>query len=388
MHILYIQTDSILTRDIEHAFQLAGCSLVYQPAPPKDDSDSANYLSQLLAKIKDSNPIFIFSLDFYPFISLACGAMRLPYVAWLVKGYDTDYYSAAIRNEWNYIFAMDSLLCQELQNAGVQNCFFLPLAAPFYTEKTLSTARNNEQYRADVSMIGTILERNDLSMHPLSPENSLKDSTKGYLEGCIACQHQFHGMSSMSSNLPGYVWDDLVTAFPPTLDNTLLSAQQFYDYNYFNPLITYADRDVHLNAYKNEKRYQEIHLYSAESSYSSEKIMNRGWADYYQDIPQIARQSKINLVITHRNYRAGIPPIAWAIMGAKGFLLSNYQADYQLLSPISPVLYQTPKEMLSKSAYYYHHEDERIAITEELYQEISKNHTYFARIQEMFSILS
>ncbi|MBQ7933799.1 MAG: glycosyltransferase [Lachnospiraceae bacterium] len=314
--------------------------------------------------------------------------MGLPYVAWLVKGYDADYYSATIRNEWNYIFAMDSLLCQELRNAGVPNCFFLPLAAPSYGEDTCSGAPNNEQCSVDVSMIGTILERSDLPVHPLSPENSLKDSTKGYLEGCIACQHQFHGMPSMSSSLPGYVWEDLVKVFPPTLENTILSAYQFYDYNYFNHLITYADRDVHLNAYKNEKRYEKIHLYSAASSYSSDKIINGGWADYYNDIPQIAQQSIINLVITHRNYKAGIPPIAWAIMGAKGFLLSNYQADYQLLSPASPVLYRTPKEMLSKSAYYYHHEEERIAITEELYQEISRKHTYYNRIQEMLSMLS
>lgn len=388
MQILYIQTDSIITRDVELAFQNAGCSLIYQPAPPENDNESAGYLSRLLSNVKNSDPAFIFSLDFYPFLSLACGAMGLPYVAWLVKGYDADYYSSSIRNEWNYIFAMDSMLCQDLQNAGVSHCYYLPLAAPTYSEDVLSAINPQAQQSVDVSMIGSILERNDLSLHPLSLENALKDSTKGYLEGCIACQHQFHGMPSMSSNLPGYVWTDLLNGFPPVLDNSILSAQQFYDYNYFNPMITYADRDVHLNAYKNESRYQKIHLYSRPSSYSSENIINQGWADYYTDIPRIAQQSKINLVITHRNYRAGIPPVAWAIMAAKGFLLSNYQADYQSLFSTLPVLYQDSMDMLSKSAYYYHHEDERKDLTETLYQELIKNHTYSARILEMLSILS
>lgn len=382
MQILYIKSNSILSREIEQAFKLSGCTLIYQDAPNENGMNSTDYLSKLLTMVKETDPAFVFSIDFSPFISLACGAMGIPYVAWLVKGYDADYYSSAICNEWNYIFAMDSALCQELRDAGVPNCFFLPLAATVYSEES------STEYKADVSLIGSILERSDLPPNPLSPESALKDATKGYLEGCIACQHQFHGMPSMADNLPGYIWNDLVNAFPPNLENTILTAQQFYDYNYFNPLITYADRDVHLNAYKNEARYQRIHLYSAQTTYSSENIVNYGWADYYRDIPQIARQSILNLVITHRNYKAGISPIAWAIMGAKGFMLTNHQADYGILSPASPIIYHNPREMLSKSAYYYHHEDERIAITEKLYQEVSKNHTYYTRIQEMFAILS
>ena len=388
MHILYIQSDSILTPEIERAFQLSGCTLLYQPFPPQNETDSADYLGQLLTTVKNADPAFIFSIEFYPFISLACGALGIPYVAWLTKGFDPGYYSITIRNEWNYIFVADSLLCQELRDAGVSNCFFLPLAAPTHSNATCISTKSNADCNADVTLIGTILERTDLPTHPLSSDNALKDATKGYLEGCIACQHQLYGLPSMSNNLPGYIWNDLITAFPPILENSILSAQQFYDYHYFNPLITYADREVHLNAYKNESRYQRIHLYSAQTSYSSENITNCGRADYYKDIPQIAGQSIINLVITHRNYKAGISPIAWAIMGAKGFLLTNYQADYEILAPVSPVIYHNPKEMLSKSAYYYHHEDERIAITEELYNEVTKNHTYYTRIQEMFAILS
>lgn len=388
MNIIYIRNGSYINQDIERAFRLSSYTPICLSAPPKDNSDSSNYLNNFMLNVKNNNPTFVFSIDFYPFISLACGAMGIPYVAWLIKGYDISYYSVVIRNEWNYIFVVDSLLYHDLHAVGVPNCYFLPLAAPTYDTHSDILTDNVRQYKADVSMIGSIQTREEMPNTPLSASNSLKDATKGYLEGCIACQHQFRSMPSMSSRLPDYVWSDLINTFPPNLENSLLSAQQFYDYNFFNPAITYADRDIHLNAYTHEERYQRIHLYTKSTSYNSEKIINCGWADYYKEIPQIVYNSKINLVITNRNYRAGISPVAWAIMGAKGFLLSNHQEDYLKVFTTTPALYQTTTEMLSKSAYYYHHEDERIALTEEIYQEISAHHTYDKRIQEMLSLLS
>ena len=93
MQILYIQSNSILTHEIEQAFTLSGCSLIYQEIPPENDTNSTDYLGKLLTAVKENDPAFIFSIDFHPFISLACGAMGIPYVAWLVHGYDKNYYS-------------------------------------------------------------------------------------------------------------------------------------------------------------------------------------------------------------------------------------------------------------------------------------------------------
>ena len=56
-----------------------------------------------------------------------------------------------------------------------------------------------------------------MSYHPLAVESPLKDATKGYLEGCIACQHQLSGLPSMAENLPPYVREDLEKYFVPEI---------------------------------------------------------------------------------------------------------------------------------------------------------------------------
>lgn len=50
----------------------------------------------------------------------------------------------------------------------------------------------------------------------------------------------------------------------------------------------------------------------------------RGYIDYMKEMPVMFANSKVNLNITLRNIRTGIPLRALDIMGAGGFLLTNY----------------------------------------------------------------
>lgn len=56
--------------------------------------------------------------------------------------------------------------------------------------------------------------------------------------------------------------------------------------------------------------------------------MNKGPIDYYNEMPYVFNNSRINLNITLRSIKSGIPLRAMDICGAGGFLLSNYQADF------------------------------------------------------------
>lgn len=63
-----------------------------------------------------------------------------------------------------------------------------------------------------------------------------------------------------------------------------------------------------------------------------------GAVDYYEVMPHVFKQSKINLNITLRSIQSGMPLRAWDIMGAGGFLLSNYQADFLISLPQEKIL--------------------------------------------------
>lgn len=57
-------------------------------------------------------------------------------------------------------------------------------------------------------------------------------------------------------------------------------------------------------------------------------VNNRGPVDYYNDMPYIFNNTRINLNITLRSIKSGIPLRGMDVMGAGGFLMSNYQADF------------------------------------------------------------
>lgn len=387
MNILIIKSSSFIQPDIEEAFSLLGHVLYPVAVPPAEEKEQNSYLQTLITNIRACSPDFVFSLNFYPFVSYACELLGLRYIAWLADSYHPDYFSPAIRNGQTWLFASDSVLTEELRDLNAAHVSFLPLAAGLpRINRLLKQNYDHSLFNCDVSLFGNILSRDELNPHPLSMDNALKDSTKGYLEGCIACQHQARLFPPLSDNLPAYVWEDLSENFPINRENSLESAPHYFDQNYFNPIITYMDREIHFNSLSEQSRFETIYLYSR-TNVTSEKIIHRPLEEYKDKLPWIAQNSTINLVITHRNYKAAIPASAWEIMASRGFLLCNMQTDFQVFPSLNPILYQTDMELLSKAAYFFHHEAERKEITAELQKEVAERHTYEERLKEMLSVL-
>ena len=103
----------------------------------------------------------------------------------------------------------------------------------------------------------------------------------------------------------------------------------------------------------------------------------------------VFKRSRINLNITLRSTVSGIPLRAFDIMGAGGFLLSNYQADFlDLFVPGEDfVYYENKEDLLKKIGYYLNHEEERKAIAGNGHDKVAAKHTYRHRVREMLASL-
>ncbi len=115
-----------------------------------------------------------------------------------------------------------------------------------------------------------------------------------------------------------------------------------------------------------------------------------GPADYFEDMPKVFKESKINLNITLRSIQQGIPLRVFDILGSGGFLLSNYQADlaYHFVPGEDFIYYESRKDMLNKIDYYLKHDDERIAIATNAHKKVQEYHTFDTRIKEIIDIVS
>ena len=86
-----------------------------------------------------------------------------------------------------------------------------------------------------------------------------------------------------------------------------------------------------------------------------------GPVDYYSTMPLVFRHSRINLNITLKSIRTGVPLRCMDIMGSGGFLLTNFQSD--LLDLFVPdedfVFYESETDFIDKIRYYLSHEASR-----------------------------
>lgn len=322
--------------------------------PPVDENLHPSYLENLLTIVKEFSISCIFSLEYSPFLSLACGVLGIKYIAWLIKGYEKDYFHNTLKNQWNYIFSIDSGYVESMKKIGLSNVFYLPLG--FYSNQDLNTNSLESQTPFDITLYGSLTSRDSIEKDILGSFSPLKDATKGYIEGCIACQHQHRSLNSIASILPKHCVDDLCLHYPYMQENTLHTLLTFYDYEYFYNYTTAADREIHFQILKSTEVYP---LMSIETS---------------------LHPSIIHLNITNRYFQTGIPEIAWQIMSSNQFLLSNAQKDFSLFKHCIPTTFFNSFDLLSKSAYFYHHNKEREELTLEIYNYIQSEHTFSHRI--------
>lgn len=106
-------------------------------------------------------------------------------------------------------------------------------------------------------------------------------------------------------------------------------------------------------------------------------------------MPYVFKNSKINLNISLKSIYSGIPLRAFDIMGCKGFLISDFQADFGgLFIPDEDyVFYTTPEDLYGKIAYYLEHEEKREEIARNGYEKVKSAHTYDHRVAQILQML-
>lgn len=90
-----------------------------------------------------------------------------------------------------------------------------------------------------------------------------------------------------------------------------------------------------------------------------------------------------------RSIKSGMPLRVFDIMGAGGFLLSNFQSDF--LDYFVPgddfAFYDSQKDLIDKIDYYLRNDAERTQMAASAHKKVQEAHTFVHRIKEMESYL-
>lgn len=391
MKILMPEWNSFGNADIIEAFKELGHDVKTIPFSKQEPHHDETVEKKIISEIKLYNPDFVFTFNYFPIISLACKSADIRYVSWL---YDSPYvllYSYTTVYPHNYIFVFDKELYMEFHNAGISTVHYLPLAAntkrlanmenlPSFQDFLKSTWNN----QTEISFIGSLYHEKHQFYQRLQ---GISPFTRGYLEGIMSAQKHVYGYNFIQEALTPSIINDMQKVLPMEPSSSgVESVEYLYAQYVINRHITSMERTELLTAIGTSYPFD---LYTPDKEISLPGGINHGPVDYYDMAPYVMKKAKINLNITLRSIKSGIPLRAFDILGAGGFLLTNYQADFvDCYTPDEDfIAFESKEDLLNKISYYLNHEDERKQIAQNGFIKANRCHTYQHRIKEILSYL-
>ena len=141
MKIIIHRYNSICEPDLIEAFRACGITVIEERIEMEQKSISASERIRSLSElILTHQASFVFSVNFFPYISEICQRLHVLYVALSVDCPVLELFSAAIRNSCNRIFLFDHTQYERFQPENPGGIFYLPLATNVDRwERTLSS---------------------------------------------------------------------------------------------------------------------------------------------------------------------------------------------------------------------------------------------------------
>lgn len=391
MTIIYCPWGEWSKEDVISSFREMGHTVIeYDKLPSSyiEDGVYENGLTDLIMSTIDSD-IIVFTMNYLPLISrvvhqssqviserevavITGTTHRIRYVSWVYDCPHLTLYSKTILYDSNYIFVFDRTMGEEIAALGAPNVFHMPLAVNTMRlgqllgglEKGQSQISSNTEhekighYASDITFLGTLYEDENNRFDQIA---GLPDYIKGYVEGLVDSQLLLYGCDLVDNAFSDEICDQV-------LEHALFDfGPDFFDIkrnvvrDWVRKKVTVRERRGLIQRILDNDL--PVTLYAPEKP-DNLTVDYRGYADYYKDMPLIFNKSKINLNISLRSIKSGIPLRVIDILGAGGFCLTNYQPEIAELfeNGRELVWFESPEDMVDKIKYYLTHDDEREAI--------------------------
>lgn len=365
-------------QDTVLGFQQAGCEVTLLPFQAEHIEEDPVFTQKLFQTLCTNSYDFVFSINYFPVIAQGCYDANTLYVSWTCDNPLLAMYHSTVFYPTNVIFTFDYSNYLEFRQLGVSQIYHLPLGVnPKRLQKQISSHKNSY----DISFVGSLYEKNsyDTIVH------QLPSYLCGYLEGAMNAQILVSG---------GNILETLLT------DDICLSLEEFVTYrksaDSFATLRTLFSTTVLGFKTANLERVQtlnylalqgnwQVHLFTDSPTEDVPFLKTHPSVDYFQEMPQVFSDSAINLNMTIPNIKTGIPLRVWDILGCGGFLLSNYQVefDHYFQGGHHMDVFEEKEELVDKVQFYGTHETLRQKIAKNGYDLVCREHTYALRIEKL-----
>ena len=386
MKLLYCYEGNHVFQDIVWGFVECGVEVIMHTEGNKRYSEGAELereAAEIERMVKQNKCDGVLSWNYYVAVSVACERLGIPYISWIFDSPLVSIYTDTMLNSCNYFFVFDKMFCQDIKAKGC-NSYYLPLAVNATRLGAMNiTDEQISRFSEEVSFVG--------SLYTLNGYNTAK---KCFSEEIIA-KHEKIFSKQYGDWQNDYICTDVT-------DEDVASMEKYApigDAEAF-PYMSKKDRYVGAMLYPKMAEYERFRIlnelakhcrvsfYNGYEDHSMLKnVICKPETNYELETPIVYFSSKINLNMTLRSIQTGLPLRVFDIMGVGGFLMSNYQQEFEeLYTPDKDVvLYSSIDELIDKTKFYLTHERERLTIAMNGYKRTISEHTMKIRAVQMLN---
>ena len=271
-----------------------------------------DYVEKLRTLIKKHNIELVFSFNYFPTISIACNDGDCRYMAWIYDNPAIKVYSPTVMNPCNYIFSFDSAMVDDLLAKGVPHVFYSPMAVNTKRLSRLTlTAAKKQAYECDIAFVGSLYNEKH-NFYDRLAEKSNSPYLIGYLDGLMEAQLKVYGYNFLNESLADDIVDAMYQAMPFQLEEgSLASLADVYADYFLCRRMAYLERSQSLSLLSQNHL---VHCYTNNADVKIGNVINKGPVNYFTDMSLAFKAAKINLNMTLRSIKTGIPLRAMDIM--------------------------------------------------------------------------
>ncbi len=383
MNIIVYRYNSICEPGYITTFKALGIRVV----ECRNDGSLSERMERLTQLIDREKPLFVFSINYFPFISMVCDRLRLFYLAVSVDCPVFEIYDISIRSPYNRVFLFDREQYLSIRDENPAGIFHLPLGADIdrieENTGTYADFLENPSYDQDVSFVGSLYTEKDAYS-----DLRLDDAESAGFQKLMERQQGVPGLGVLEKELTEADVEILRAADPSfrSSERSVTDISRCYAIeSYLSDHLTVTDRIQLLNALAAALPENTVHLFTQSDISALTGVVCHGGVNSSTEMPLVFRRSRININHTMRAIRTGLPQRIWDVLGSGGFLLTNAQAEIPEYLKIGEHLdvYADTGELIEKIRYWLSHEEERMTVAMAGYLEVQKSHRILHRVAEM-----
>ncbi|HKM35322.1 MAG TPA: DUF3880 domain-containing protein [Lachnospiraceae bacterium] len=321
--------------------------------------------------------------NFSAMVSDVCEALHMKYLSWIFDSPLVDLYTKSFYNKCNYIFVFDKKQYERLLLRGRSHLYHMPLAVNVDRMSAIQISEEDEKkYSCDISFVGNLYTQNAFNAFSSKIPVKIRAKMVEYMKMHVLKWEKDQTIFGMLDQ------QDVkeLTEICSLGDWVDMNPGYYLEVQFLSRKMAEIERVCILNALALN---QKVSLFTSDHTEMLENVTVCSEISYENDAPKVFQLSKINLNMTLRSIETGVPQRVFDIMGAGGFVISNYQEELEtLFAPdVEIVLYHNVAELVEKVNYYLHHEKERIRIAMNGYLKVKKQYTYDKRLECMLEMV-